>query len=433
LNAGNNTWEQPWAGVSATYGGVNQSPKGVAYFPVLASIRSFAYVGWSEAPSYAPDAIYQARVARLDTSTFGGPTWKQETAGVSDTDGRINESPTDSGGVAGLAAVKAGPSGTEVPYVAWGESGGSPTTDQFRVARFNGTTHGWEQPWAGVTPASGGINPDPTKGVAGASLTTVDGVPWIALDNSGIRVTRLEPEFSSQSVTSSANGASFSVVARTFGIGYPIGFEYGNVLQRDSSIQNTAFGTDKVTVTRQVSGLTPATTYQFQPFALAGVTLPRALGTAMSFTTAAAAKNPSGRATISALGETNSLFTVGRASTALSGATAAKRHKRGTVFSFRLDLAATVKLAIQTRVQGRRVAHTCKANSRKLRHNARCTRIVTVATLTRTAHAGLNKVPFTARIHGKALKPASYEAVFTPINGAGASARGTLGFRLIKR
>jgi hypothetical protein len=434
LNAGNSTWEQPWAGVSATYGGINQSPTGWAYGPVLASIRSFAYVGWGEAATGALGANTQARVARLDTSTFGGPTWKQEAAGVSATDGRINESPANSAGVAGLAAVKAGPFGTEVPYVAWDEGGGSPANpEQIRVARFNGTTHGWEQPWAGVTQAYGGINLDPTKDASGGSLATIDGVPWIARDDSGIRVSRLEPEFSSQSVTASATGASFSVVARTFGIGYPIGFEYGNLLQHDSGVENTALGTDSVTVTRQVGGLTPATTYQYRPFALAGVTFPRALGTALSFATGAAARNPSGRATMSSLSETNSLFTVGRASTALSGRTAASRHKQGTVFSFRLDLPATVKIAIQTNVQGRRVGRTCKPDSRKLRHNPRCTRTVTGATLTRSARPGLNRVPFTARIHGKALKPARYEALFTPTNAAGASARGTLGFALVKR
>ena len=117
----------------------------------------------------------------------------------------------------------------------------------------------------------------------------------------------------------------------------------------------------------------------------------------------------------------------------LTGGTSAKRHKLGTVFSFRLDRPATVKIAVQTIVQGRRVGRTCKADSRKLRHSTRCARTVTVATLTRTAHTALNKVPFTARIRGRALRPASYVAVFTPVNGAGASAPGDLGFTLVKR
>ncbi len=45
------------------------------------------------------------------------------------------------------------------------------------------------------------------------------------------------------------------------------------------------------------------------------------------------------KATISALRESNSTFAVGPSSTPLTGAAAARRHKRGTVFSFQLDQA----------------------------------------------------------------------------------------------
>jgi hypothetical protein len=147
-----------------------------------------------------------------------------------------------------------------------------------------------------------------------------------------------------------------------------------------------------------------------------------------------AAALPTGatKAKISALGETNSTFTVGPASTPLSGRSAARRHKRGTVFSFRLDQPATVKIAIQTRARGRRVRHTCKPDSRRLRHNPRCTRTITVARLTRTAHAGLNKVAFSGRIRGKALKPGHYQAAFTAIDSAGASPPKTLSFTIAK-
>lgn len=433
-----NTWEQPWSHVTATYGGINQSMSlDLADGPLLASIRSFPYVAWSEAALVGPgqSGPSEVRVARLDTSTFGGPTWTQEAAGVSDTDGRINQSPNQSGSPGGLAAAKAGPSGVEVPYVAWDENtvtGSGTTIAQIRVARFDANAHSWEQPWAGVTQTYGAINLDPTKSAALVGFTTIGGVPWLASLDSGVRVERLEPDFSSLSVTPSATGATFSVVARTFGIGYPIGFEYGNVLQHDSSIQTGALGSESVTVTTRVTGLTPATTYQFRPFALAGVDLPRALGTTLSFTTAAAPRNPSGRATISALSETNSVFVAGRASTALSGRTAAARHKTATVFSFRLDLPATVKIAIQTTGRGRRVGRSCKPATRALRHRPACTRTVTVATLSRTAHAGRNRVTFSARIRGNAIRPGRYEAVFTPRNAAGPSACGTLGFTVVK-
>ncbi len=137
--------------------------------------------------------------------------------------------------------------------------------------------------------------------------------------------------------------------------------------------------------------------------------------------------------TISAVSESNWIFRVGRASTPLTGQASAKRHKQGTVFAFRLDQAATVKIAIQRQAPGRRVGRSCRANSRRLRHKPRCTRTITIATLTRSAHAGLNKVPFSGRISGKALAPGSYRAAFTAVGSAGASPGKTLSFTIVKR
>jgi hypothetical protein len=136
---------------------------------------------------------------------------------------------------------------------------------------------------------------------------------------------------------------------------------------------------------------------------------------------------------ISALSETNSIFAVGRASTPLRGRTSARSHKRGTVFSFQLDQAATVDIAIRALKPGRRVGRRCVSPSPRLRRKRRCTRTVKVATLVRTAHAGLNKVPFSGRIRRKALRPGRYQAVFTPQGGAGARPASTLRFRIVKR
>jgi len=140
-----------------------------------------------------------------------------------------------------------------------------------------------------------------------------------------------------------------------------------------------------------------------------------------------------GKPTLSALGETNSVFVVGPSSTPLSGQTAQRRHKRGTVFSFRLDQPALVKIAITTKARGRRVGRSCRPDSRKLRHKPRCTRTITLATLVRVAHAGINKVPFSGRIRGRALKPGRYQARFTAIDSAGASRPKTLTFTIVRR
>jgi uncharacterized delta-60 repeat protein len=139
------------------------------------------------------------------------------------------------------------------------------------------------------------------------------------------------------------------------------------------------------------------------------------------------------KAMISALGESNSTFTVGPSSTRLTGQTSARRHQRGTIFSFRLDQAATVKIAIQTKARGRRLGRSCRADSPSLRRKPRCTRTITIKTLTRSGHAGPNKVAFSGRIGGKALTPGRYQASFTAEDSAGASPSQTLSFTIVRR
>ena len=152
----------------------------------------------------------------------------------------------------------------------------------------------------------------------------------------------------------------------------------------------------------------------------------------LAHTVAAPTPKPT-KAVLTALTETNTTFTVASASTPLTGRTAAVRHQKGTTFSFRLDQAATVKIAIQSNLAGRRVVGRCVPATGALRHKPSCTRTVTVATLKRTAHAALNKVAFSGRISGKALKPGSYKAVFTATDAAGSSQPKTLSFTIAKR
>jgi hypothetical protein len=84
-------------------------------------------------------------------------------------------------------------------------------------------------------------------------------------------------------------------------------------------------------------------------------------------------------------------------------------------------------------VRGRRVGLSCKRESQKLRKRPRCKRTLTVATLTRSGHTGLNKVAFSGRVGGKALKPGHYRARFIAVNVAGASPTRTLTFTIVKR
>jgi hypothetical protein len=53
--------------------------------------------------------------------------------------------------------------------------------------------------------------------------------------------------------------------------------------------------------------------------------------------------------------------------------------------------------------------------------------------LTRSAHPGFNKLPFSGRIRGKPLKPGDYRAVFAATSAGGNSAPNALRFRIVGR
>ena len=136
--------------------------------------------------------------------------------------------------------------------------------------------------------------------------------------------------------------------------------------------------------------------------------------------TSTALKVTSLPATISALSETKRVF-------APSGG----HHRRGTVFSFRLDQPARVKIAIQRLTSGRRVGRSCRRPSARLRRKSRCTRTILIAALGEQGHAGLNRIAFSGRVRGRALKPGRYLAVFTAVGPPGASRARTLHFTIV--
>lgn len=138
------------------------------------------------------------------------------------------------------------------------------------------------------------------------------------------------------------------------------------------------------------------------------------------------------RATISALRQTNARFAVASASTPLTALAARTHPPRGTVFSFRVDQPAVVKIAIQKHVGGRQLGHRCLAPAPKLRRHRQCIRMITLATLTRGAREGSNRVSFTGRIAKRALPPGRYQARFTAIDSAGVSPPRTLRFTIVR-
>jgi hypothetical protein len=155
---------------------------------------------------------------------------------------------------------------------------------------------------------------------------------------------------------------------------------------------------------------------------------------AVTATFATRAKVPLGHrkvtiARIASLRETNRAFLPAAASTAITGRTATRRP-HGTTFSLHLDQRATVTIRIASAPHGRRVG-TCKPDSHALDHKPPCAQTSTIAVLTQAGHEGANRIAFSGRLRGKALKAGNYQAIFTATDAAGTSAPRHLGFAIL--
>ena len=228
------------------------------------------YVAWGEFDG----TNSELRVSRLNAA---GTAWQQVVGGASP----INHADDQDAGPPSLTAIGG------VPYVAWNEDDG--TNSELRVSRLNTAATAWQQLVGGASP----VNHAAEQGAGESSLTAVAGVPYVAWhefdgSNTEVRVSRLEPEFTSQTAVASATGATLRADVHTYGIPYPIGFHYGPALASETAADAAPAGSDHVTITSQVAGLRPSTSHPFRPFATAGVPAPRVLGAIGAFTTLAA-------------------------------------------------------------------------------------------------------------------------------------------------
>lgn len=448
-------WEQAWPGVTNDYGGINQSTNGFATLPSLASVGGVPYVAWAEYDG----TNYEARVARLDAATRG---WEQPWAGVSDGSGGINESTVRTAFEPSLTSIGG------VPYLAWDEYDG--TNTDVRVARLSAGA--WSQPWAGVSTTSGGVEGPtthyadepsvaavggvpfvawrdsqgtnyeiraarlgggawsqpwtgvvsrPAAGEAGQpSLAPIGGVPFVAWREAGAtrngrpHVGRLEPEFTSESAVPTLTGATLTAEVRTFGIPYPIGFEYGTTFEHQTAPAAGPAGSEPVTVGSRIGGLTPATAVRFRPFAIAGLPAPRVLGRPGAFSTLSppdtTPRDTTPPAFVGPVRAAPSKFVVGpRRRTA---AARRKRVGRGTTFRYRLTEAARVVFTIERR------------------HGRRHRRI---GGLRQQAGAGANAKRFSGRIGRRRLSPGRYRAALIATDAVGNTSRATrVAFRVVR-
>jgi hypothetical protein len=127
---------------------------------------------------------------------------------------------------------------------------------------------------------------------------------------------------------------------------------------------------------------------------------------------------------------THRRFRVGKQATAIS----AKKTPLGTSFRFTLSTAAKLRITITSTAAGLRDGHRCLAPSASLKraHAKRCTRTITVSTLTRASEPqGADSVAFSGRTGQRALSPRSYKAVLSANNTAGHSKPVKLSFTVV--
>ena len=251
------------------------------------------------------------------------------------------------------------------------------------MARLNTATNTWEQLVGGPSP----INQDPSKNAYGASLAGIGGVPYVAWqeDDYDTRVSRLEPEFGSLTATPSDTGATLAVNVHSYGIPYPVGFQFGTALEKETTTQTAAAGSNNVTISQKVGGLSPLTAYQARPFATAGVPAPRVFGATGSFKTLADTTAPTFIGSVKA---DPSTFAVNPKGTKEKAVKSRKRKTRkGTTFRYTLSEAARVVFTIERKGVGRKVGKKCKKKTASNRGKRRCT-LFTVVEPLRTAGGG---------------------------------------------
>jgi hypothetical protein len=250
LTAGD-TWQrlEPPAD-NLTWGGINQSRNLDASDPSLTSIAGVPYVTWSES-----DGINtEIRVARLNASG----AWEQVVGGASP----VNRDPAANASKPTIVDFNG------VPFVSWVEAG------QVRVARLSADGNSWMR----VADAAAPINQDAGKTADSPALANVGGAPFVAWQEPDatnvtlVRAALLEPDFQGQTVAPGATTASLSGTWRTYGVSFPIGFDYGASLESTSAVSASQAGEEVATVTQEVGGLAPQSVYQFRSFAQSPLT-----------------------------------------------------------------------------------------------------------------------------------------------------------------
>jgi predicted phage tail protein len=95
----------------------------------------------------------------------------------------------------------------------------------------------------------------------------------------------------------------------------------------------------------------------------------------------------------------------------------------GTTFSFVLNEPASVALAFNQIVHGRKVHGRCVAQTKKNRKSRACSSAVTKGTVHVDAHTGTNRIVVQGRLSRSQLEPGRYTLAVVATNAAGQRSR----------
>jgi Big-like domain-containing protein len=352
------------------------------------------------------DGIQRVRVRRWD-----GTNW------VAVGPSLLNVEPVTNGYATGLQSV-----GGSV-YVLFNQVVDSGLHIRAYLKRFDGAD------WVKVGDPLGA----PGESVSADGLAGVGAIPYVAFKDSGTpqqrRVAREEAPV--------CQSSSLDVTFNTAPLAVPLSCDEGARRITGSPGHGTLSDLDAPGGTVRyapAAGFTGPDAFTFTAYDGALESAPATVSLNVLGPTGDEGKTSVARPQLSALRRSRAAFAVGAGGTPLSARTAARRkaRPRGTTFSFGLSVDAKVTVAIQRVRTGRKVGKRCLAPTRARARKPRCLRLVAAGTLSRTGHAGLNRVAFTGRIGRRALSPGAYRAVFTAANAAGRSTPRTIGFEVVR-
>jgi hypothetical protein len=336
LNQAGNGWNEVGGG------SVNADPSSDAIFPSMTVINGVPWVAYWQLATVGNGPGIDVNVAHLSAD---GQSWVQEGPVVSSAFG--NNGPTV--GAPSIANIGGTPyvtftnnsGGNAQVFVYsfdgtnWNQVGGGPASDPSvdaqspSIADIDGSpwvswsidspTHviqtaqltggAWKQ--AGTT-ANDDPNHSANNGSANSpvghslppvSLTSVNGFPWIGFVEADgtqpggqnvssccnqVRVSRLEPTFLAHSAEPSDTSATLLTKLQTYGLPYPVAFEWGPGGSLTHTTPFHAASGDPAFSFTSIGGLHPSTLYSYMPVATAGTPQPLVDGPSDAFVTQAA-------------------------------------------------------------------------------------------------------------------------------------------------